>query len=56
MLNIGRQSGGLCDSPLERGVGVCYVSSLTHPHSRTFRRAPSQEGSYGGIYQTNTWP
>ncbi len=41
------QGGGLCDSPLERGVGVCYVGGLTHPRSNTSNRTPYQEGSYG---------
>jgi hypothetical protein len=41
-----QKSGRLCDSPLERGVGVCSSASLTHPDSRTIPHAPSQEGSF----------
>jgi hypothetical protein len=44
VLNIGRPSGGLCDSPLERGVGVCYMSSLTHPRSPHSDAPPLKRG------------
>jgi len=46
LIKIRKKSGGLRDSPLERGVGVCYVSGLIYPRNRTSKCAPSQEGSY----------
>lgn len=47
MLNyILKRAMELCDSPLKRAVGVCLYASLTHPYSRTFLHAPSQEGNF----------
>jgi len=44
------KSSGLCDSPLERGGGVCSCALLiacrTHPCYRSFLLAPSQEGTF----------
>jgi len=40
------RSGGLCDSPLETGGGVCYLrTSDNTPLQPHRRRAPSQEGN-----------
>ncbi len=43
----------MCDSPLERGVGVWHVIGLTPPCSRTLLPAPSQEGNFICINTTN---
>lgn len=34
-----------CESPLERGGGVCLARRITHPCRRTISHAPSQEGN-----------
>ena len=42
------KSDGRCDSPLERGVGVCYTTVKHPPAAAHYHPAPSQEGSFGG--------
>ncbi len=45
------KSAGLCDSPLERGGGVCFSSSdETHPSHRSFL---SQPLSRAGLLHSN---
>jgi hypothetical protein len=41
-----KRSGGLCDSPLERGAGVCTLGVNNTPLQPHHRRAPSQEGNF----------
>jgi len=46
---MGKKAAAPCDSPLERGRGVCYPAYWrTHPRHDTVRRTPSQEGSCDG--------
>jgi alpha-L-rhamnosidase len=48
-VNKYKKSVALCDSPLERGAGVCYVvmeGEETHPCHFTARRTPSREGNW----------
>jgi sialate O-acetylesterase len=40
------KSNGQCNSPLERGGGVCSYAYITHPCNHTTSRTPSQEGKY----------
>ena len=40
-----KEAADQCDSPLGRGVGVCFAMQLNAPYSRTAKRAPSQEGN-----------
>ncbi len=47
-----KRAVGSCDSPLERGGGVCllrFINTPLHPHNL---RAPSQEGN---LYLQNTF-
>jgi hypothetical protein len=49
------QSGGLCDSPLERGGGVCCTKcGRTHPRHNTSHHTPSQEGSHHNAHIHNS--
>jgi sialate O-acetylesterase len=50
---IGFKSVGKCDSPLERGGGVCPFADITHPCNYTGCRTPSREGKYNLLSNTN---
>ncbi|MDB5000004.1 MAG: hypothetical protein JWR76_1081 [Mucilaginibacter sp.] len=41
-----KRSGGLCDSPLERGVGVCPLCVNNTPLQPHHRLTPSHEGNF----------
>src|ERR1700744_3419678 len=43
-----KRAEGLCESPLERGVGVCPCASSTHPCNRTIGAPPLERGTSRG--------